>query len=40
MIQHPSWPEQGQRELRWFPKDDAAGAVHEPGLARLIRKLK
>ena len=40
MIQHPSWPEQGQRELRWFPRDDAAGAVQEPGLARLIRKLK
>ena len=40
MIQHPSWPEQGQRELRWFPQEDAAGAVQEPGLARLIRKLK
>lgn len=39
MIQHPSWPEQGQRTLRWFPLQEAANAVQEPGLARLIRKL-
>ncbi len=39
MIQHPSWPEQGQRKLQWFPVDDAAEAVQEPELKKIIRKL-
>jgi 8-oxo-dGTP pyrophosphatase MutT (NUDIX family) len=40
MIQHPAWPEQGQRELRWLAKEAAADAVQEAGLASLIRKLR
>jgi 8-oxo-dGTP pyrophosphatase MutT (NUDIX family) len=39
MIQHREWPEQGQRDARWFRRDDAAAAVDEPGLAAIIRKL-
>jgi 8-oxo-dGTP pyrophosphatase MutT (NUDIX family) len=39
-----AWPEMGQRERRWFTPGDAAAAVDEPELARLIaslaRKLK
>jgi 8-oxo-dGTP pyrophosphatase MutT (NUDIX family) len=31
------WPEKAQRERRWFAAVEAAGAVHEPDLARLIR---
>lgn len=31
------WPEQHQRELRWFSPADAAEAVNEPGLAAIIR---
>ena len=30
------WPEQGQRELRWFPVADAARAVDEPDLQSII----
>ncbi len=30
------WPEQGQRELRWFPVAEAACAVDEPDLQSLI----
>jgi predicted phosphate transport protein (TIGR00153 family) len=30
------WPEQGQRELRWFPVADAARAVDEPDLKTII----
>ncbi|HEX9965691.1 MAG TPA: NUDIX hydrolase [Allosphingosinicella sp.] len=33
------WPEKGQRERRWFPAEEAAGAVHEAELAQLIRSL-
>ena len=40
MIQHPSWPEQGQREMKWFRLPEAANAVQEPGLAKIIRGLK
>ena len=40
MIQHPDWPEQGQRQLRWFRLPDAANAVQEPGLAKIIRQLE
>src|SRR5215210_9291872 len=32
-----SWPEQGQRELRWFSPDEAARQIEEPDLAVLIR---
>jgi 8-oxo-dGTP pyrophosphatase MutT (NUDIX family) len=31
------WPEKDQRERRWFPAREAAAAVHEDELARLIR---
>lgn len=31
------WPEKGQRERRWFAAAEAAAAVHEEALARLIR---
>jgi 8-oxo-dGTP pyrophosphatase MutT (NUDIX family) len=31
------WPEKDQRERRWFRTDEAAEAVAEPELARLIR---
>lgn len=30
------WPEKGQRERRWFAAEEAAAAVHETELARLI----
>ncbi|MES2175126.1 DUF47 family protein [Sphingobium sp. AR-3-1] len=30
------WPEQGQRELRWFPVAEAAKAVDEPDLQSII----
>jgi 8-oxo-dGTP pyrophosphatase MutT (NUDIX family) len=39
MIQHPEWPEQGQRTLRWFTAAEAAEAVEEPELQQIIRKL-
>ncbi len=32
------WPEKGQRERRWFAAEEAAAAVHEDELARLIRR--
>jgi 8-oxo-dGTP pyrophosphatase MutT (NUDIX family) len=32
------WPEKHQRMAKWFLSDEAAAAVQEPGLARLIRK--
>ncbi|WP_290545677.1 NUDIX hydrolase [Aestuariivirga sp.] len=40
MIQHPDWPEQGQRKLQWFSVPDAAEAVEEPELKAIIRKLR
>lgn len=40
MVQHTSWPEQGQRKLQWFALPDAALAVQEPELATIIRHLK
>ena len=40
MIQHRSWPEQGQRDLAWLPASKAAGNVAEQRLARIIEKLK
>jgi len=35
-----SWKEQGQRERRWFPRDEAAEMVDEPELRVLIRSAK
>lgn len=32
------WPEQEQRERRWFTPEDAALKVNERGLAKLIRR--
>ncbi len=40
MIQHPDWPEQGQRKLQWFSVPEAANAVQEPELKLIIRKLE
>lgn len=37
--QRKRWPEQGEREGRWFSPEDAAAAVDEPDLAALIRGL-
>lgn len=36
-IQLGAWPEDAQRERRWMSQADAAGAVHEPDLAQVIR---
>jgi 8-oxo-dGTP pyrophosphatase MutT (NUDIX family) len=35
--EHDDWPEKDQRERRWFAAEEAAAAVHEDELARLIR---
>jgi 8-oxo-dGTP pyrophosphatase MutT (NUDIX family) len=32
------WPEKDQRERRWFAAEEAAAAVNEAELARLIRR--
>jgi len=32
-----SYKEEGQRETRWFPLDEAAGLVDEQGLSALLR---
>lgn len=40
MIQHPDWPEKGQRRLQWFPVREAAEQVAEPELKDIIRKLR
>lgn len=34
------WPEAGEREACWMSADDAARSVREPGLARLLLRLK
>jgi 8-oxo-dGTP pyrophosphatase MutT (NUDIX family) len=34
-----SWPEQAQRDTRWFSVADAARAVQEPDLSAIIRSL-
>jgi 8-oxo-dGTP pyrophosphatase MutT (NUDIX family) len=39
MVQHPDWPEKGQRRLQWFSVPEAANAVQEPELKDIIRKL-
>ena len=36
LVQLGAWPEAHQRERRWMTPDEAAAAVHEPDLARLI----
>lgn len=36
VVLRDSWPEQGQRERRWFTPAEAADAVQEPELAALI----
>ena len=36
--QRKSWPEKGQRTLRWFTLDEAAEAVDEAGLRELIQR--
>jgi 8-oxo-dGTP pyrophosphatase MutT (NUDIX family) len=38
MVQHPTWPEQGQRKMQWFSIPEAAKAVQEPKLKEIIRK--
>ena len=38
MIQHPDWPEKGQRRIQWFSVPEAAEAVQEPQLKDIIRK--
>lgn len=35
--QRESWPEQGQRDMRWLGVNEAAAAVEEPELARMLR---
>ncbi len=40
MVQHPDWPEQGQRRMQWFSVPDAVEAVEEPELKVIIKKLK
>ncbi|WP_375455820.1 NUDIX hydrolase [uncultured Methylobacterium sp.] len=35
--QRKTWPEQHQREQRWFTPSEAAEAVTEPGLSAIIR---
>jgi 8-oxo-dGTP pyrophosphatase MutT (NUDIX family) len=35
-----TWPEKGQRRLRWFPIDEAAQLVEEPGLSAVLSKLE
>ena len=32
-----SWPEQAERQIRWFSTADAASSVHEPELSTIIR---
>ena len=34
------WKEQGQRERRWFTREEAAGMVDEPELSVLIRSAR
>jgi len=34
------WKEQGQRERRWFTREEAAGMVDEPELSALIRSAR
>jgi 8-oxo-dGTP pyrophosphatase MutT (NUDIX family) len=36
--QMPAWPEQDQRQTKWFQPEDAAAQVQEPELRELIKK--
>ena len=38
--QREEWPEMGQREMRWFTPEGAAGAVDEPGLAEILLRFQ
>ncbi len=35
-----AWPEQQQRETRWFTPEEAASLVAEPELARILRDIR
>jgi 8-oxo-dGTP pyrophosphatase MutT (NUDIX family) len=35
----PTWPEQGERERKWFSLEEASEKVQEPELRALIKKL-
>ncbi|CAN7290115.1 NUDIX hydrolase [Phenylobacterium sp. LjRoot164] len=37
LAEQDAWPEQTQRERRWFAPDEAAARLEEPGLRALIR---
>jgi 8-oxo-dGTP pyrophosphatase MutT (NUDIX family) len=37
--QTKKWPESRQRRVRWLPAREAAGAVREPTLRKIIRRL-
>ena len=37
--QKRGWPERSHRETSWFAVERAARLVHEPGLARLLRRI-
>jgi Na/Pi-cotransporter len=38
--QRETWPEKGKREVQWFSPAEAAKAVQEPVLGKIIRKLQ
>jgi 8-oxo-dGTP pyrophosphatase MutT (NUDIX family) len=38
--QRHNWPEKGKREVQWFSPAEAAKAVQEPVLGKIIRKLQ
>jgi Na/Pi-cotransporter len=38
--QRKTWPEKGKREVQWFSPAEAARAVQEPVLGKIIRKLQ
>jgi 8-oxo-dGTP pyrophosphatase MutT (NUDIX family) len=37
--QRKTWPEKGKREVQWFSPAEAARAVQEPVLGKIIRNL-
>jgi 8-oxo-dGTP pyrophosphatase MutT (NUDIX family) len=37
--QRKTWPEKGQRSLRWFSPEEAAEAVQEPELSAILRDI-
>lgn len=40
MVQHLDWPEKGQRRMQWFTLTEAAEAVEEPDLKKIILKFR